>query len=360
MTVKSSSALSLFIALVGCSSLPERNRLACDIPPTSLVAAFAESKRIPGMAVAVAVRGELAWSHGYGFSDLDTSSRVVADKTLFRIGSTSKALTGFTVAKLAQDGRLNIDTGIRGVLPDLPLAYEDVTIRQLAGHLAGVRHYASRTELGSNIEFETTAQALGIFIDDPLIAMPGHEYSYSTYGYTVIGAALEAVIGDEYLSFMSKEVFEPLKMQNTTADRRSIQVPERTQFYYLGEDGEPAIGPPINSSYKWAGGGFLATAVDLARFGVSHFDGNLLTDASQRMLWTSQKTLGGDSTGYGIGWFISDHWVQHPGGALGGSTLLRIYPEEEVVIAITANLSMLGPNRFGALPEQLFECTSRN
>lgn len=76
------------------------------------------------------------------------------------------------------------------------------------------------------------------------------------------------------------------------------------------------------------------------------------------MLWTSQESIDGRSTGYGVGWFVSDDWVQHPGGALGGSTLLRIYPESEVVIAMVANFSMLGSNRFGELPDQLFECAS--
>lgn len=350
------SALFLVSSLAGCASESISKELACD---PSLVTTFAEQKRIPGMGVAIGVRGQLAWSHGYGFSELSTASQVSADTTKFRIGSTSKAFTAFATARLAQDRRIDIDRDIVGILPDLPETYSGVTMRRLAGHLGGVRHYASNAELGSNVEYPTTTAALGIFIEDPLVAPPGATFSYSTYGYTVLSAALEAATNEEYLPLMSTVVFEPLQMTHTSADLRSIQTPQRTEFYYLNTDGKLVIGDAINSSYKWAGGGFLSSVEDLVRFGLAHFDSNLLTDASRKMLWTSQKNTNGESTGYGVGWFVEDRWVEHPGGALGGSTLLRIYPEEEVVVAITANLSLLGPNRFGDLPNELFQCALR-
>jgi len=356
--VATRASLLLCLILVGCSSSQRSFEPSCDVSSAARVSAFAEAKGIPGMAVAVGVRGELVWSYGHGFADLATSSPVVADKTMFRIGSTSKALTAFALARLAEEQRINLDSAILESLPELPKAYEGVTIRQLAGHLGGVRHYNSNAELGSNIEYPTGLAALRIFIDDPLVAPPGQQYAYSTYGYTVLSAVMEAVTDQSYLSFMSETVFSPLGMQRTFADIQSVKIPRRTEFYYLGDDGKPVIGPTINSSYKWAGGGFLSTAVDLARFGMSHFNAELLSVGSRELLWTTQKSVDGRPTGYGLGWFVADRWVQHPGGALGGSTLLRIYPQEEVTIAITANLSMLGPDRFGELPEELFGCAT--
>lgn len=277
MKYKYFSVCLLCFVLNGCATSQRANTLACDIPPESRVAAFAGSKNIPGMAVSIGVRGELAWSHAYGYADLATSSKVVADTTMFRIGSTSKALTAFALARLAQEKRIDLDGPLIDVLPTLPMSYREATTRQLAGHLGGVRHYDDIAELGSNVEYPTTTSALEIFIDDPLVAPPGTEYSYSTYGYTLIAAAIEAVTGEDYLSHMYSEVFEPLKMLHTSTDRQEIQVPERSEFYYMGDDGQLVIGSPINSSYKWAGGGFLATAVDLVRFGMSHFDEAVLT-----------------------------------------------------------------------------------
>jgi len=57
-----------------------------------------------------------------------------------------------------------------------------------------------------------------------------------------------------------------------------------------------------------------------------------------------------------MGWFIGTNWVQHSGGTVGGSGLLRLYPQEQLVIAILANLSMLGEDLFDELPDELHDC----
>ena len=357
--IRSFIACLVVLIFSACSAVENINGRTCDVSPSVLVADFAESKGIPGMAVVVGVRGRLEWSHGYGVADVATSARVRPSETMFRIGSTSKTLTAFVLAKLAQENRLDIDGKIIEFLPNLPEAYKDITLRQLAGHLGGVRHYNSMAELGSNVEYQTTREALEIFINDPLVASPGDNYEYSTYGFTLIAAVLEAAMDKTYLSLMSQELFTPLDMQHTSADLKSIIVPKRTEFYYLDDAGKLTIGPEINSSYKYAGGGFLASVADLAHFGMKHFDDAVLTPDSRALLWTTQQSTNGTNTDYGVGWFTSDRWVEHPGGALGGSTLLRIYPEEQTVVALAANLSMLGPNRFGELPDQLLDCIAR-
>ena len=105
---------------------------------------------------------------------------------------------------------------------------------------------------------------------------------------------------------------------------------------------------------------FYLRQLILTKFGLAHFDNTILTTRSRELLWTSQLDISGVEIGYGVGWFIDDDWVQHPGGALGGSTLLRIYPEEKIVIVMMANLSVLGGDTFDNLPDLLFECFSNN
>jgi len=348
--------LILVLAPFGCATTSLVNPESCVLDP---VAAYAEINKVPGLAVAIAAKDKLALVHEYGFSELGEAIPVQALETKFRIGSTSKSLTAFLVAKLHQDQRIDIDGPIVSYMPELDANFEDTTIRQLAGHLGGVRHYSEMSELGNTQEYATTADALRIFIDDALVSVPGETFSYSTYGYTLLSAVLERVTGETFLSLMEDEVLQPLGLANTVPDTQNIKVPERTEFYYLGEDGNYVVGSTINSSYKWAGGGYLSTVVDLANFGMAHFDDNLLDNSSRELLWNSQKTASGLATDYGVGWFIHDDWVEHPGGALGGTTLLRIYPSEEIVVAITANLSMRGPDPLDPLPAQLFECAKK-
>jgi len=102
----------------------------------------------------------------------------------------------------------------------------------------------------------------------------------------------------------------------------------------------------VDNSNKWAGGGFLSTAPDLVRFGMAHLDGTLLRRETLETLWTSQATTEGEETGYGIGWRVAT-WegrqvVYHTGGAVGGTTVLVIYPEEGLVVSLLANIQNAG------------------
>ena len=353
--------ISLIFVLAACSNRTSQKLGVCnntDGDPSSWVESLAQEKNFPGFAVAVGVKDEIIWTHGYGMADVAKAAPIDPETTKFRIGSTSKALTGFALARLAQDSTLDLDMPVNQILTDLPDHYDGITIGQLAGHIGGVRHYKDISELGNMTEYATSRDALAIFVNDPLVAPPGANYSYSTYGYTVISAALETRYQKPFLDLMSDTVFDPLGMPNTVPDRLEIVSPERTQFYYLDENKELIIGDEINSSNKWAGGGFLSSAKDLANFGLAHFDDNILDADARALLWTRQKEAGGGEVPYGVGWFIEDGWVQHPGGALGGSTLLRIYPDEGVVLVLIANLSMRGENRFDDLPNRLFDCFS--
>ena len=353
--------LILALAVTACKNQNLLNSELCktaNLRPADLVNALASEKKFPGMAAAVAINEDVVWSHGYGFADIASSSPIDPDVTKFRIGSTSKTLTAYALSVLDTRNEIELSTPVTQILDDLPPSYTGINLKQLASHLGGVRHYNDISELGNTTEYATSSEAMKLFVDDELVAAPVSEFVYSTYGYTVISAALEELTDTHFEDIMKRVVIEPLGLTNTVLDTPAVKIPDRTEFYYFNENMELIIGDEINSSYKWAGGGYLASVTDLARFGAAHFDEHKLSAQAQTQLWTNQKTSEGKLTGYGLGWFIDDNWVQHPGGALGGSTLLRIYPEQEIVIALATNLSLRGENRFNNLPDKLFECFS--
>jgi CubicO group peptidase (beta-lactamase class C family) len=107
-------------------------------------------------------------------------------------------------------------------------------------------------------------------------------------------------------------------------------------------DGRLVDAPWVDNSYKWAGGGFLATAEDLARFGSAHLRPGFLRAESLRLLSTPQRTADGKETGYGVGWSSGRdaegrRTLSHSGGAVGGSAYLLVYPDQGVVVAMLVN-----------------------
>lgn len=296
----------------------------------------------PGMAVAVSIKGELIWSEGFGASDMKKATKVDPATSKFRIGSVSKPITAVGLAKLYEEKKIDLDAPIQTYVPDFPKKEFDISLRQLAGHLAGIRHYRG-LEFMSRIKYETVGEGLNIFKDDPLLFEPGAKYSYSSYGWNLISAAMENAAETDFLDYIDQTVFRPLKMTNSCADHADQNIPGRVKFYVLSND-EIVEAAYVDNSYKWAGGGFLSTAEDLIRFGNAQLTVELLQPETIALFKTAQQTNDGKSINYGMGWRTGEDkkgrpWFGHSGGSVGGTTYLIIYPDTEMVVAGMVNLS---------------------
>ncbi len=298
--------------------------------------------KVPGVSVAVAVDGRVAWSEGFGYADL-AAKKPVTPATRFRIGSVSKSLTSVGLMLLVERGRLDLDAPVQRYVPDFPDKGVVITVRQLGGHLGGIRHYRGNESL-LNRPFANVRAGLAIFRDDPLESPPGTKYLYSSYGWNLLSAAMETAAGEEFLAFMDANVLRPVALTHTRPDRKGALDPDRTQFYTGDAPDKFAVAPAVDSSYKWAGGGFLSTPEDLVRFGSALLQPGFLKAESLVLLFTPQKTNDGKPTTYGIGWTIGrdarGHRVMlHTGSSVGGTSVLLLHPETKTVVAMVCNHS---------------------
>ena len=296
--------------------------------------------RIPGISAAVAIDGRIIWAEGLGFADLENNVPMTATSKV-RIASISKSLTSAAVGQLVEKGKLDLDAPVQTYVPSFPVKPWPITTRQLGGHLAGIRHYMAG-EFESMRAWPNVVAALDIFRNDTLLFPPGTKYSYSTYGFNLVSAVVEGASGEQFVSYMNRHVFTPLGMTNTTAEFADSIIPGRAH-YYLHDSAGPIVNAPyVNNSNKWAGGGFLSTASDLVIFGSAFLKPGFLKQETIDLLWTPQKTTDGKSTGYGIGWgsaldSAGRRVVSHSGGAMAANSLLLIYPNEKLVVAVIAN-----------------------
>jgi CubicO group peptidase (beta-lactamase class C family) len=296
----------------------------------------------PGLALAVAVDGKILYSEVFGFADLE--ERVpVWPTTKFRIGSISKPLTAIALMQLVEAGKLDLDAPVQNYVPSFPDKGAPITVRMVAGHLAGIRHY-KEDEMEIQRHYDNILEALKIFEDDPLVAPPGSKFSYSSYGYNLLSAVIESASGEPFLPYMQQHVFTSMGLVHTTADQNTQIIEQRSRFYELAKDGHQENAPYVDNSYKWAGGGFLSTAEDLVRFGSMVMQPGFLKAESLKTMFTPQKTKTGESIPYGVGWFIHKSHsgtpvYEHSGGSIGGTSQLILYPESHLVVALVTNLS---------------------
>lgn len=290
----------------------------------------------PSLSVAIAIKKEVVWAECFGYSDI-RSKTLVGPSTKFRVGSVAKPFTAALLAKLQEEGKVSWDAPVRTYF-DYPEKEHSFTIRQLGGHLAGVGRSKPMPLLNTK-RYHSIKESLQDFQQEPLLFAPGSRFHYSGEGYTILAAIAESVTGKDYLSLMQEQVFEPLQMSDTCADRPGVS--NVTVFYdnYSKKDRLPVIAPYHDSSRHWAAGGFLSTPLDMAKFGDAHLSTGFLKPATVTTLFTSQKTADGAETGYGIGWSLvagpsGVREVRHLGDTVGGQAFLVLCPEEELVIAL--------------------------
>jgi len=315
------------------------------------------SPTVPGISVAIAGRNGLIWARGFGWADVE--NRVpMSTRTKLRIGSVAKPFTAAALMRLYEQGKIDLDADVRTYVPAWPSSLPVITLRQLTSHTSGIRHYEG-DEFLSNRYYPTIVESLDIFKDSPLKFAPGTGQSYSTYAWTLVSAAIQGADGGRsFRDIMQQEVFGPLGMRDSALDVQSEIIPNRQRPYTV-VDGELRNAPQTDHSYKWGGGGFIASSGDVARFAVAHLGGDFLQPETLAQMFQPAAMAGGRFSPYGIGWQIgfgrylesysddanaqrimAEHFdsVMHSGGSTGGITMMILCRDHGRAVVVVKNV----------------------
>jgi serine beta-lactamase-like protein LACTB, mitochondrial len=309
------------------------------------------AQNLPGFSVAVGLGGEIVWAEGFGWADLENRTPVKPD-TRFRIGTASTPLTSAAVGLLLEQGRLKLDDEIQTYVPEFPTKQWPVTLRQLMAHTAGIRNDGGDEGPLLSASCKRPIDALKHFADRPLLSEPGTKYHYSSYGWIVVSAAIEAAAREPFMMFMEEQIFEPLGMNETKPDSVAAPAAGRAPSYFPRFAADPKYGldPMREIDYSCYAGSsaFVSTASDLVRFAMAINDGKLLQPATVQLLQTSQRLASGQETGYGLGWDLEaadfggalTTTVGHDGDSLGGKVASFVtFPRQGIVVAVISNSS---------------------
>ncbi|WP_224369441.1 serine hydrolase domain-containing protein [Hyalangium versicolor] len=297
-----------------------------------------EGRLLGGLSVGIA-KGDLAWTGGFGFRDIEKRLRATP-RTTYRTASITKSFTALCVLQLVEAGTVSLDDDIRKWVPEFPAKPWPVTVRQLLGHLGGVSHYKDPKEHRVTKRM-TTAEALAIFKDWPLVVEPGTEFTYSSYGYNLLWALVERASGMPFGKYLQQHVFGPAGMQHAALDDFKTRDAWQAVGYRPTSSGL-AHSFPLDVSSRFGGGGGRASVVDLLAFGRAVMASTLVKPETGRMMQVSMETRDGRLTDYGMGFAtypLRGHYVvAHAGGQPETSTFLLIIPAERLVIALESNV----------------------
>ena len=306
---------------------------------------------VPSISIAVGKDGQLVYAGAVGYADLAGEVAATPD-SLYRIGSVSKSITAAAMGALVESGAYDLDADYRSYVPSFPEKRWPFSSRQLASHLAGVRHYrrsflAGMAEQFHDVHYERVLDSLVLVKDDPLLFEPGTSYSYSSYGYNMLSAAMVAADGRAFTQILDEEIFQPADMASTFAEDAPSPHPQSVS-YYLQFDGASIRAPYADNSYKIAGGGLIATPSDLVRFGQALLANKIINQDTAAELYTVQPlTDGSVDHKYALGFRVADRTINqvsyqeigHGGGSIGGITAFIMLPEADLVLAAAINIS---------------------
>jgi len=321
---------------------------------------FKETK-CPGLSVAVALHNQIIFSKASGMADLEQSVPM-ATVSVQRLASLSKPVTGTIIMGLVEQGKLQLDISVRQYLPELPEAYQKVTLRELLSHQSGVRGYADEVEvLFSTKHYASAREALKAMMGFPLSFEPGTKVEYSSLSFTVAAAAAEAVTGRAFQQ-LAAEFFSQHDITGLAIDDPYNLVPHRVRGYlvdqsskmefndgrvmareYLnGTSGEITNAHFYDISNRYPAGGFDASAEDLLAFVVAVGSGKVLKPEMLEKMWTAQSTTDGKKSVFGLGWGVSQ-WkntakmVGMNGLELSTTAFLRYLPERGEGVVVLCN-----------------------
>ncbi|UIP05817.1 beta-lactamase family protein [Erythrobacter sp. SDW2] len=310
----------------------------------AMLDAAQEVSGVPGLSAAVWRSGSVVWTGTAGSRDLEQALPVERD-TRFRLASVSKLVTVTALAKLAEEGRIDLDAPIASILPWLENDWPAITARQLAAHSSGLPHYQDVDVGRGAMRYSSGRAAVAIFSDRSLLSEPGTQYSYSSWGYTLLGALIEEVTGQSFESYFASAITHGLDLGLDTTDTDD---PKATRAYeFVGGQAQPALSHDY--SYTWGGGGLMASVEGLVRFGGAMLQDRIVSKATfdamtQPFVLASGQTAGDAGYDVGFGWRIAEDGDGNPitfhnGTAIGARSSLVLWREENTAAAILSNAS---------------------
>ena len=343
MRIRSSAivvaAFVAFMAAPARSVEPPRARpTLADVEDT--IRRVMEHERIPGMVVGFA-NDSCTWVRAYGYSDLENHVDMRPDAS-FRLASVQKTMTAVAVLQLVEQGRLDLDAPIQTYVPYYPRKRWDVTARQLLSHLGGIPHYVDREREQHFKTHFTTRQAIAVFENFPLESEPGTTYHYSSYGYDLLGAAIEGASGTSYADYMREHVWHPARMEDTRMDDPLAIIPRRVCGYQI-VDSAVVNSEFVDVSSRFAAGGTRGTVADLLKFMKALGNGTLLQPRGEALMRAPAHDRANRPVPYAMGWQIPPfrdrgEIVTNDGGQQETRTFILWSPRERFCMALAMNL----------------------
>lgn len=313
---------------------------------------------VPGVAIAVIKDDRIVMAKGYGTRELG-KTLPVNERTMFAIGSSSKAFTAASLAMLVDDGKLKWEDPATKYLPGFqlfdPYSTREMTVGDLLSHRSGLTRgdllwYASaydRDEVIRRIRFLK-----------PTWSLRSH-FGYQNVMFLAAGQIMPSVTGKSWDDFLRARIFNPLGMKSSGTSIKELAASDNVATPHSRIDDKVQVVPWRNIDNIAPAGSINSNVLDMAQWvrlqlGGGVYEGKrLISSASIKEMQTPQTVIRIEGLNeklypqahfltYGLGWFLSDYRgrkvVEHGGAIDGMRAQVGMIPEEKLGLVILTNL----------------------
>jgi CubicO group peptidase (beta-lactamase class C family) len=276
--------------------------------------------RIPGLAAAVAQGGDIVWSRGFGFADVERGVPAT-DTSSFYVASVTKPVAAIVLMQLVEEGLVGLDDPI-----------SDYGVRLEADSVVSVTHVFNHTSEG----------------------VPGRVFRYNGGRYARLGDVMLEASGKTFAQLLTERIIGPLGLRHTAPDVTLL-----ADFYAAGLDRQTFLAnvvmpyelvdgevvPSARLRHFSPAAGLVTSVRDLARVSIALDADQLLEPATRAAMLSPTIEIHGPGRTYGLGWFVQTYegvtleW--HYGLAQGHSAFIVRVPERALTFVVAANTSRL-------------------
>ncbi len=310
---------------------------------------------VPGMAVAVVQGDQVTLLEGFGIRDPQTNAPVTPN-TVFFLADSTKSIVAMAVAKLADDGRIDLDAPVQKYLPSFELANLDVsatiTVRDLLAQRWEIDSFSIK--FGESFTGEMDDERFYRLLRE---VRPRMRFTRGPVPYTTLGRMIKAVSGMSWQDYVKKHILAPAGMNNTFCRASEMYAQPEVAMPIEEVNGFwRVLGSRKTDRTMHAGAGIASSVSDMARWlrlnmNDGQIDGRrILSEKRIHEMHTSQvgvrrRIFEFDGRGYGLGWYIADYQgkmlVHHVGLFPGYRVHCSFMPEEKIGVVALVNTSSM-------------------
>lgn len=318
-------------------------------PTTAIDALFDEYRHphVPGASAMVIQAGRVLYEAACGLANLEEAVPSTTH-TNYRLASVTKQFTAMAIMLLAERRQLAYDDPVSKFFPAFPPYGQQITIRHLLNHTAGLIAYEQvipehrATPLTDQDVLDLVQQ------QTQTCFAPGSEFRYSNSGYALLALIVERVSGISFAAFLKKHIFEPLRMNNTVAYEPGVSVVHNRAYGYTQRDHRFERTDQSLTSSVLGDGGIYSSVEDLNKWDQALYTTQLVGAETLDQAFTPGVMLPDQDGGYGFGWFIGAYrgvpMVWHYGETIGFRTIIARFRRQRVTVIALTNRSEGDPS----------------